>query len=104
MNNIYKRLNVGNDRISEMSDGDLNFLSSSSEDVIYSITKGLSALGNLTHAATNSEEYSQDDAMTDLEKIAQILPVLSLIIEAEYENHFNVIMEKQKRRQIKKEN
>ncbi|WP_237387000.1 hypothetical protein [Xenorhabdus sp. Sc-CR9] len=100
MNNIYKHTRVSNARIPEMSDKDLQFLSSSSEEVIYSITNGMKSIANLANAAINSEEYSQDDAMTDLNRLSRLFSVLPFIIEAEHENHCNAIDELKRRRQI----
>ncbi|MEQ2027965.1 hypothetical protein ABLB84_19990 [Xenorhabdus szentirmaii] len=102
MNNIYKRLNIGNDRISEMSNEDLCHLMTSSNDAMCAITRGIASIGNLAHAAVNSEEYSQDDAMNDLEKIAHLLTVLPLVIKAEHDNYFSAFCEIKERQQIKK--
>ncbi|MDX7993290.1 hypothetical protein [Xenorhabdus littoralis] len=103
MNNIYKHTHVSNTRISEMSDKDLHYLMASSDDAMRAITKGIASIGNLAHAAVNSEEYSQDDAMNDLEKIAHLLTVLPLVIEAEHDNYFGAFCEIKERRQIKKQ-
>ncbi|MBI6547822.1 hypothetical protein [Xenorhabdus lircayensis] len=103
MNNIYKHTRVSNTRISEMSDKDLQFLSSSSEEVIYSITDGIKSIANLANVAVKSEEYSQDDAMNDLSRLSRLFSILPFIIEAEHENHCNAIDEIKERRQIKKE-
>ncbi|CDG87112.1 hypothetical protein [Xenorhabdus bovienii] len=103
MKNIYKHTRVSNIRISDMDDSDLQLLVSSSEDVIYSITRGMKSIANLASAAVNSEEYSQDDAMTDLDRLSRLFSVLPLIIEAEHENHVNAVDEIRERKQIKKE-
>ncbi|CAM3946557.1 hypothetical protein [Xenorhabdus thuongxuanensis] len=103
MNNIYKHVRVSNERITEMIDSDLQFLMSSSDDVIDGLTKGMTSIGNLVQAAINSEEYSQDDAMTDLGKISHLLTILPLIVKAEYENYVTASCEKNRRRKIKKE-
>ncbi|CDH33190.1 hypothetical protein [Xenorhabdus bovienii] len=93
MNNIYKHTRVSNIRINAMSDSELQLLVSSSDEVIYSITNGIKSIANLVNAAANSEEYSSDDAMTDLNRLSRLFSVLPLIIEAEYENHVNAIDE-----------
>ncbi|MDE1487016.1 hypothetical protein KKI90_20500 [Xenorhabdus bovienii] len=93
MNDIRKHICVNKDRLSEMKEDDLNYLISSSEDVIYSITRGMKSIANLASAAVNSEEYSQDDAMTDLDRLSRLFSVLPLIIEAEYENNVNAVSE-----------
>ncbi|MDE9571455.1 hypothetical protein KKJ16_21235 [Xenorhabdus bovienii] len=103
MNNIFYHTRVNNERLEKMSDSDLQLLVSSSEDVIYSITSGMKSIANLASAAVNSEEYSQDDAMTDLEKIAHLLTVVPLIIEAEHENNISAGIELRERQAIKKE-
>ncbi|MDE9447629.1 hypothetical protein KKJ04_19095 [Xenorhabdus bovienii] len=87
-----------------MSDSDLQSLFSSSHEVIYSITGGMKSIANLSSAAVNGEEYSSDDAMTDLDRLSRLLSVLLLIIEAEYENNVNAVSEIRERWQIKKEN
>ncbi|MDE1494859.1 hypothetical protein KKJ25_07810 [Xenorhabdus bovienii] len=93
MNNIFYHTRVNNERLEKMSDSDLQLLVSSSEDVIYSITSGMKSIANLASAAVNSEEYSQDDAMTDLDRLSRLFSVLPLIIEAEHENHVNAVDE-----------
>ncbi|AOM42600.1 hypothetical protein [Xenorhabdus hominickii] len=103
MNNIYRHTSVSNIRINEMSDSDLQFLASSSDEVIYSITNGMKSIANLANAAANSEEYSSDDAMTDLDRLSRLFSILPLIIEAEYENNVNARHELRERKQIKKE-
>ncbi|MBI6550135.1 hypothetical protein [Xenorhabdus lircayensis] len=100
MNNIYKHTRVSNIRISEMSDKDLQFLSSSSEEVIYSITDGMKSIANLASVAVKSEEYSKDNVMTDLSRLSRLFSMLPFIIEAEHENHCNAIAEIKERRQI----
>ncbi|MCP9270343.1 hypothetical protein M5U04_20275 [Xenorhabdus sp. XENO-1] len=105
MKNIYKHTRVSNIRINAMNDSELQLLVSSSEDVIYSITDGMRSIANLANAAANSKEYSQDDAMTDLNGLSRLLSVLPLIIEAEHENHVNAIDEirERKNKTIRKE-
>ncbi|MCG3471462.1 hypothetical protein L7750_13945 [Xenorhabdus bovienii] len=93
MKNIFYHTRVNNERLEKMSDSDLQLLVSSSEDVIYSITSGMKSIANLASAAVNSEEYSSDDAMTDLDRLSRLFSVLPLIIEAEHENHVNVVDE-----------
>ncbi|MDE1488732.1 hypothetical protein KKJ21_22015 [Xenorhabdus bovienii] len=93
MNNIFYRTRVNNERLEKMSDSDLQFLFLSSHEVIYSITSGMKSIANLASAAVNSEEYSQDDAMTDLDRLSRLFSVLPLIIEAEYENNVNAVSE-----------
>ncbi|MDE9463826.1 hypothetical protein [Xenorhabdus bovienii] len=103
MKNIYKHTRVSNIRINDMNDRDLRLLASSSDEVIYSITNGMKSIANLANAAANSEKYSSDDAMTDLDRLSRLFSVLPLIIEAEYENNVNARHELRKRQQIKKE-
>ncbi|MDC9622109.1 hypothetical protein PSI22_10775 [Xenorhabdus sp. XENO-7] len=103
MNDIRKHICVNEDRLSKMKEDDLNYLISSSEDVIFAMTNGLLSIGNLASAAVHSEEYSQDDAMTDLERIAHLLTVVPLIIEAEQENNISAGIELRERQAIKKE-
>ncbi|MDC9597328.1 hypothetical protein [Xenorhabdus anantnagensis] len=98
MNNIFYHTRVNNERLEKMSDSDLQFLSSSSHEVIHSITAGIKSIANLASAAANSEEYSSDDAMTDLDRLSRLLSVLPLIIEAEHENHVNAIDEIRERK------
>ncbi|CBJ83096.1 hypothetical protein XBJ2_2030006 [Xenorhabdus bovienii str. Jollieti] len=102
MNNIFYHTRVNNERLEKMSDSDLQLLASSSEDVIYSITSGMKSIANLANAAVNSEEYSQDDAMTDLDRLSRLFSVLTLIIEAEHENHVNATDEIRKRKKFSK--
>ncbi|MDE1478043.1 hypothetical protein KKJ01_07250 [Xenorhabdus bovienii] len=102
MNNIYKHTRVSNIRINAMSDSELQLLVSSSDEVIYSITNGIKSIANLVNAAANSEEYSSDDAMTDLNRLSRLFSVLPLIIEAEYENHVNAIDEIRERKKFSK--
>ncbi|OTA14199.1 hypothetical protein Xvie_03920 [Xenorhabdus vietnamensis] len=103
MNNIFHHIRVNSERISEMSDENLQFLFSSSHEVIYSITSGMKAIANLSNAAVNSEEYSPDEAMTDLDRLSRLLSVLPLIIEAEYENNVNAVSEIRERVSRKRE-
>ncbi|PHM68140.1 hypothetical protein [Xenorhabdus kozodoii] len=101
MNDIRKHISVNKERLQKMEDDNLGYLVSSSEDVIFSITNGMKAIGNLASAAVHSAEYSQDDAMIDLERIAHLLTVVPLIIEAEYENVFkaeNEIRERERKK------
>ncbi|CDG20554.1 conserved protein of unknown function [Xenorhabdus poinarii G6] len=93
MNNIFRHIRVNNERLEKMSDSDLQFLFSSSHEVIYSITSGMKSIANLASAAVSSEEYSQDEAMTDLDRLSRLFSVLPLIIEAEYENNLNAVSE-----------
>ncbi|MDE9589962.1 hypothetical protein [Xenorhabdus bovienii] len=93
MNNIFYHTRINNERLEKMSDSDLQLLVSSSEDVIYSITNGMKSIANLSSAAVNGEEYSQDDAMIDLDRLSRLFSVLPLIIEAEHENHVNAVDE-----------
>ncbi|MDE9455466.1 hypothetical protein [Xenorhabdus bovienii] len=93
MNNIFYHTRVNNERLEKMSDSDLQFLFSSSHEVIYSITSGMKSIANLASAAVNSEEYSQDEAITDLDRLSRLFSVLPLIIEAEYENNVNAVSE-----------
>ncbi|MDE9447575.1 hypothetical protein KKJ04_18770 [Xenorhabdus bovienii] len=102
MNNIYKHTRVSNIRINAMSDSELQLLVSSSDEVIYSITNGIKSIANLVNTAANSEEYSSDDAMTDLNRSSRLFSVLPLIIEAEYENHVNAIDEIRERKKFSK--
>lgn len=102
MKNIFYHTRVNNERLEKMSDSDLQLLVSSSEDVIYSITSGMKSIANLASAAVNSEEYSQDDAMTDLDRLSRLFSVLPLIIEAEHANYCNAIGKIRERKQIKK--
>ncbi|MCG3462816.1 hypothetical protein L7G72_13330 [Xenorhabdus bovienii] len=102
MKNIYKHTRVSNIRINAMSDRDLQLLVSSSDEVIYSITNGMKSIANLANAAANSEEYSSDDAMTDLNRLSRLFSILPLIIEAEHENYCNAIGKIRERKQIKK--
>ncbi|MDC9591418.1 hypothetical protein PSI23_19560, partial [Xenorhabdus sp. XENO-10] len=67
MNNIFYHTRVNNERLEKMSNSDLQLLSSSSREIIHSITAGIKSIANLAGAAVNSEEYSPDDAMTDLD-------------------------------------
>ncbi|BET98134.1 hypothetical protein [Xenorhabdus taiwanensis] len=98
MNNIFYHIRFNNEQISEMSDHDLLFLSSSSHEVIYSVTSGMKAIANLAGAAVNGEEYSPDEAMTDLDRLSRLFSVLPLIIEAEYVNNVNAVSELRERR------
>ncbi|MGJ0626161.1 hypothetical protein [Xenorhabdus bovienii] len=93
MKNIYKHTRVSNIRINAMSDSELRLLASSSDEVIYSITNGMKSIANLANAAANSEEYSSDDAMTDLNRLSRLFSILPFIIEAEYENNVNAVDE-----------
>ncbi|MCP9270435.1 hypothetical protein M5U04_20775 [Xenorhabdus sp. XENO-1] len=98
MKNIYKHTRVSGIRIIDMDDSELQLLVSSSDEIIYSITNGMKSIANLANAAANSKEYSQDDAMTDLNGLSRLLSVLPLIIEAEHENHVNAIDEIRERK------
>ncbi|MCP9270417.1 hypothetical protein M5U04_20650 [Xenorhabdus sp. XENO-1] len=98
MNNIFYHTRVNNERLEKMSDSDLRFLSSSSHEVILSITSGMKSIASLTSAAVNGAEYSPDEAMTDLDRLSRLFSVLPLIIEAEYENHVNAIDEIRERK------
>ncbi|CDH23949.1 hypothetical protein [Xenorhabdus bovienii] len=89
MKNIFYHTRINNERLEKMSDSELRLLASSSDEVIYSITNGMKSIANLANAAANSEEYSSDDAMTDLNRLSRLFSVLPLIIEAEYENNVN---------------
>ncbi|SFO10080.1 hypothetical protein [Xenorhabdus japonica] len=100
MNNIFHHIRVNSERLSEMSDENLQFLFSSSHEVIYSITSGMKAIANLSGAAVNGEEYSPDEAMTDLDRLSRLFSVLPLIIEAEYENNVNAVSEIRERRKV----
>ncbi|MDC9591860.1 hypothetical protein PSI23_21930, partial [Xenorhabdus sp. XENO-10] len=67
-------------------------------EIIHSITAGIKSIANLAGAAVNSEEYSPDDAMTDLDRLSRLFSVLPLIIEAEYENNVNAVDEIRERK------
>ncbi|SFU98869.1 hypothetical protein [Xenorhabdus koppenhoeferi] len=103
MNNIFRRIRINSELIEEMSDADLQSLFSSSHEVIYSITNGMKSIANLASAAVNSEEYSPDEATTDLDRLSRLFSVLPLIIEAEHENNISAVSEIRERRQIKKQ-
>ncbi|WP_340622440.1 hypothetical protein [Xenorhabdus siamensis] len=98
MNNIFHHIRFNNEQISEMSDHDLLFLSTSSHEVIYSITNGMKSITNLAGAAVNSAEYSHDEAIIDLDRLSRLFSVLPHIIEAEYENNVNAVSELRERR------
>ncbi|CCW31038.1 conserved hypothetical protein [Xenorhabdus nematophila F1] len=88
-----------------MSDENLQFLFLSSHEIIYSVTNGMKSIANLASAAVNGEEYSPDEAMTDLDRLSRLFSVLPLIIEAEYENNVNAVSEirERKNKTIRKE-